>query len=51
LELTIKNAQPPSVFCTLAVKLRLLGTVHDVNFQELPATNPSGSIGCGSLTT
>jgi len=49
--LSVSRAQPPSVCLTVAVNESVLGTVHVVNFHELPATNPSGRSDGGSLTT
>lgn len=34
--LSVSAAQPPSVFWTVAVKVRVLGSVHVVNFHVEP---------------
>ena len=47
----VRSAQPPSVCLTVAVNVSVLGTVHVVNFHELPGMNPSGRVGGRSLTT
>jgi hypothetical protein len=51
LPLVVSKAQPPEIFCTLAVKVSVLGNVQVVNFHDDPGTNPSGSRGEGSFTT
>ncbi len=49
--LVVSRAHPPETFCTVAVKVKVLGKVQVVNFQDEPGVNPSGKTGGSSLTT